>query len=332
LNLSTCVLTKNSADAEGGAIDVQFAYGILTASDCLFVGNASTGIPAFHVGSGGAIAQSASSSVAVTDSVVSGNFASNSGGGLYVYFDGGLNVTTSTISGNTAAGFGGGGIYFYGTPTTANFTVTNSTISGNKATSIEPGKGVGGGIALRNFGGSLTVQNSTITLNEAAMSSGGGIARAKAVGPTSGVGFVALESSIVANNKTPVTPDATADLLFDSASDLPADNSLIGITDAANKASLIGAGNLVGTIFAPVDPFLMPLADNGGPAPTHALLPFSPAFDKGNNKAALSGDERGYARIVGAAADIGAFEAQPLGAKVTGVVINGGAVQRSRVM
>jgi hypothetical protein len=58
------------------------------------------------------------------------------------------------------------------------------------------------------------------------------------------------------------------------------------------------------------DPHLAPLADNGGPTATHAIAADSPAIDAGNNVAGLDTDQRGsgFARVVGAAADIGAFE------------------------
>jgi hypothetical protein len=57
-------------------------------------------------------------------------------------------------------------------------------------------------------------------------------------------------------------------------------------------------------------PQLLPLAANGGPTRTHALTPGSPAIDAGNNLASLTSDQRGagFPRVVGAAADIGAFE------------------------
>ena len=60
-----------------------------------------------------------------------------------------------------------------------------------------------------------------------------------------------------------------------------------------------------------------PLADNGGPTQTHALLPDSPAIDAGDNSLAvdadgnpLSTDQRGtgFDRIFGGTVDIGAFE------------------------
>src|SRR5207253_8446367 len=60
--------------------------------------------------------------------------------------------------------------------------------------------------------------------------------------------------------------------------DASSSNNLIGtggsggLTDGAN-------GNQVGV----ADPKLGPLADNGGPTQTHALLVGSPAIDKGNN-------------------------------------------------
>ena len=58
------------------------------------------------------------------------------------------------------------------------------------------------------------------------------------------------------------------------------------------------------------DPQLGPLADHGGPTRTHAINPRSPAVDAGNDTAALTKDQRGDARVVGAAADIGAYERQ----------------------
>jgi hypothetical protein len=56
------------------------------------------------------------------------------------------------------------------------------------------------------------------------------------------------------------------------------------------------------------DPKLGPLANNGGPTPTMALLPGSPAIDAGNTSLAPATDQRGFPRPAGLAADIGAFE------------------------
>jgi hypothetical protein len=72
------------------------------------------------------------------------------------------------------------------------------------------------------------------------------------------------------------------------------------------------------------DPQLLPLASNGGPTPTHALLPGSPAVDAGDDTtcaaAPVSGvDQRGASRAAGAHCDIGAVESGPPPAVVTGL-------------
>jgi len=76
----------------------------------------------------------------------------------------------------------------------------------------------------------------------------------------------------------------------------------------ANTCSLTAAGDLVNT-----DPILGPLADNGGPTWTHALLDGSPAINAGSGDCPPpAADQRGVARPQGAACDIGVFEALPL--------------------
>ena len=89
-------------------------------------------------------------------------------------------------------------------------------------------------------------------------------------------------------------------------------------------ASLLGSHNLIedgsGGLADSLtgDPKLGPLADNGGPTLTMALLPGSPAIDAGDSGLVTNPpfpgppftDQRGFARISGAAVDIGAFEVQ----------------------
>ena len=55
-------------------------------------------------------------------------------------------------------------------------------------------------------------------------------------------------------------------------------------------------------------PLLGPLADNGGPTRTRALLLGSPAIDTADNAVCPATDQRGVARPQLAACDIGAFE------------------------
>jgi hypothetical protein len=68
--------------------------------------------------------------------------------------------------------------------------------------------------------------------------------------------------------------------------------------------------DIVGTFANPIDPMLGPLANNGGPTMTHALLEGSPAIDKGVAVEGITTDQRGFARQQGAAPDIGAFESE----------------------
>jgi hypothetical protein len=86
-------------------------------------------------------------------------------------------------------------------------------------------------------------------------------------------------------------------------------NSLQGpVTDLGHNlcsdanAQFTGTGSLTG-----VDPKLGPLADNGGPTPTLALLPGSPAIAAGDSASAPATDQRGFPRPAGSA-DIGAYE------------------------
>ena len=56
------------------------------------------------------------------------------------------------------------------------------------------------------------------------------------------------------------------------------------------------------------NPRLGPLQNNGGPTPTHALLPGSLAIEAGTNAGCPATDQRGVSRPQGVACDIGAFE------------------------
>jgi hypothetical protein len=84
-------------------------------------------------------------------------------------------------------------------------------------------------------------------------------------------------------------------------------HNLVGLT--GNSTGLVNGlhHDLVGTVAAPVNPLLGPLTQNGGPTPTFALLPGSPALDAGDDL--LTGtDQRGYPRPSGQHGDIGAYE------------------------
>jgi hypothetical protein len=137
----------------------------------------------------------------------------------------------------------------------------------------------------------MLVNNSTIADNKAG-TAGAGI---YLIGV---VGALTLQSSIVANN---TVAGAKADIATPGAFTIIGSNNLV--TAAAANVTLPGA-----TLQS--DPRLWPLADNGGPTRTLALKIDSPALDAGSNPLALAADQRGagFPRVLGAAADIGAFE------------------------
>jgi hypothetical protein len=251
--------------------------------------------------------------------VVTKNVASKGGGGIAVS-GGSLTVADSTVSGNT-----GGGIY----SVDASVSITGSTISGNATAES------GGGVFVSGRG-SLSLTDSTVSGNTAASGNGGGLFLAyttTAVIRNSTIAYntafrqggiycttATLESTIVAKNSGSWAADLSAYVV--------ATFSLIG--DPTGVTLGRGSGN---NLFNR-DPQLGPLADNGGPTLTHALLPGSPAINAGSNPANLTTDQRGagFPRFYESAADIGAFEVQQ--PTVQSVVVNAGQanlLQRSMV-
>jgi parallel beta-helix repeat protein len=162
--------------------------------------------------------------------------------------------------------------------------ITNCTISGNTATAS------GGGI-FNDDVGTITLANSTISSNTAT-TSGGGI--------FNNGGTATLKNTIVANSTT--GGDCAGTALASNGNNLDSDGT----------CGLAAAGDLPNT-----DPQLGPLADNGGPTQTHALLTGSPAIDAGNDAACPVTDRRGVARPIDgdedgtATCDMGAYEFEP---------------------
>jgi len=204
------------------------------------------------------------------------------GGGIRAL--GSLEVIDSTIARNGANS--GGGISAAGP-----VSLVRSTVSGNDASS---GGGVsaddatlvnstisgntGGGIVA---GGTVELSNATITEN-----AGGGVT----------AGSIVLRNTIVAGN-------------------IPADCTVAATTGDAHNIDGDGSCGLFGSDQVRVYPLLGPLADNGGPTFTHALLVGSPAIEMGSPAAPGSGgtaceatDQRGVARPDGPRCDVGAFE------------------------
>jgi len=221
-------------------------------------------------------------------STVSGGSA-HVGGGLYFIFGSTATVLSSTISGNTAQENGGGVYIDFG-----ELQFLNSTISGNTAGDD------GGGIYANSQGdghpGSFVSLRLTTVSNNTAAGTGGSL---HLVGDNGGL---EIDHSIVANG----TPeDINLSTGFYTASYSLIENPL--------DPPAMGANNIFG-----VDPLLGPLANNGGPTLTHAPLPGSPVIDAGNPAipSPPPTDQRGFARIVGNAVDLGSVEAQGFAVEV----------------
>jgi len=274
---------NNRADAGGAIYNLN---GTLTISNSAFLNNTAR--------LGGAI-RNLGGSVAIRGTTFSGNVVLNDGdGGAILNRVGALSVAYSIFTGNQGGTVSGGGI-----ENNDIALVSDSTFTGNTA-------GANGGGGLYNgLGGRLTVTNSTFATNSAGASGGGGLLietgvltvtnstfagnTAGAGGPGNISGTLALKNTIVAggsprNCAGPITSQGH--------------NLVSGATCGFGAA---------GDLFN-MNPLLGPLRDNGGPTPTQALLPGSPAIDHGDNTGCPTADQRGVPRPRGAACDIGAYE------------------------
>jgi CSLREA domain-containing protein len=235
--------------------------------------------------------------VSLTNSTISGNSAQDAGGLLN--FGGDLNSGGATL--NDCALYGNSGVDRAGGVDNAGvLTVTDCTFSGNAASA-----GPGGGIYNSGTAGLL---NSTVYGNLAL--SGAGIYTF--TNHTYLPGFATLENCIVGGNTRldGVTPDDIAGMVnVDPASNfnLIGPGGSGGLTSGGNGNVLVSSASAL---------YLGPLADNGGPTPTMALLPGSPAIDGGNPKTLNPPrfDQRGigFPRVTNGRIDIGAFELQNL--------------------
>ena len=244
----------------------------------------------------------------------------NGGDGLggAIYNEGTLQIVASALYGNQAHGgaaFVGGAVGVGRGGAVANLsgstTIDNATLSGNAAygQSGSPGPAFGGGVFNRN--GALSIRHSTIADNTAVAGRGvyvfGDDTAASAV--------LELFSSIVGYDG-PLDPEHT---------------DVAVIQDGGGMVTATAAYNLIrksvglpGGSLSDAPPMLGPLADNGGPTWTRALLPGSSAIDAGDPTAVagvasvplfdqrgtghsrvMDGDDSGGARI-----DVGAFEVQ----------------------
>jgi CSLREA domain-containing protein len=288
-----------TAIVDGGALDRVFhLLGAITVNlSGLTIQNGSSG-------RGGGIFNAGGGTLAVTNSTISGNTSTDEGGGIAngsfvaAIPAGTLNLTNSTVSGNSAK-YGGGIFHAPG----ATLTLDSSTVSGNSGTAH------GGGIVNR---GTMSVRNSTISGNTIAF--GGGIIN---------FGTATLTSSTLSGNTATFGAGGGGGIYADSAGSITLKNTIVANSPSGgnctggigslghNLSSDASCGFTASGDLQNTNPQLGPLADNGGPTQTHALLAGSPAINAGSlDCPPPAADQRGVARPQGAACDIGAYEHQ----------------------
>jgi hypothetical protein len=270
----------------------------------------------------------------------SSNTATGGNGGA-----GGNNYNTAGVIPGGNGGIGGLGEEGAANP----LILKNCTFSGNKAiggnggqggdsdASTSGGTGGNGGNALDGAiflatGGVMI--SCTVVSNSAIKGLGGGGGAGSPNGPAGmdGMGFVGgadgqmgmpvcdrhVGNTIVANNFA-TTANSNIYMTVDDLG-----FNYFGDNDYPGKC--IGLLTRVGTVQAPLNPQLGPLAQNGGGLPTHAPLNGSPVIGYGSNFATIS-DERGAPRPFGPPAilasdgsDVGAVEfgSPPLGGGIGG--------------
>ena len=221
------------------------------------------------------------------------NGRQNDIGGVRIFQNATVAMDRCTVSNSVSWANDAGGIYNGGS-----LTMTNCTVSGNKALLLAAG--------IKNEG-TMTLSSCTVTNNR---TTGGTPTRGQGIG-SYGTPII-LRNTIVAANVAG-RPDMEGS--FESQG-----YNIIGkINDGVNNIATItpnpGTADQIGASPAQVN--LGPLAANGGPTPTHALLSPSIAIDKGKSSGLVT-DQRGQPRpcdsptIANAAggdgADVGAYE------------------------
>lgn len=290
-HLQDCVVSGNDATlssrggAGGGVLSDDTPMtgppGTISLSRCVIEGNASA------VG-GGIIVRSGT----LDQCTIRANRAGRAGG---LWLVAGA-VTGSAIVENQAIATDGGELC--GGLIVEAATVTNVTISGNVAESMDGLTGLCGG-ACTWWSGSSRFAHVTITGNRAVLE-GGGYCDVGA--PTQ-----SISSSVIVGNQAPRQPDVRRYLGL-AGPVLVGDTT--GITPYGD-VSMLRTGNAA----------LLPLADNGGPTPTHALAAGSDAIDAVDapclqaDGTPATTDQRGFSRPADGDADgvsrcdLGALEA-----------------------
>jgi predicted outer membrane repeat protein len=326
LNLDDVLVNSNIAELDGGGLYLGEGCSFYIADTHFTLNQANTGL-------GGAIYNKTTGAI-LAGSRIDNNSSPLMGGGIYNSLTGDLHLDASTLRDNTAIAGSGGAIANFGSMLVRSNTidrniagsgggifntgimyVENSTLSHNEGTGLVATP-VWLNTALGETDPFTSIVNSTFSGNQGDLHAGiyirgrGGISLSTIVNNTCnavgcGVQFaldqgdIQIKNSLVVNNNP-------SDCYFGAG---PYGNIALG-ENLDSDTSCIGFTNSV-------VPMIGPLADNGGPTFTHALLPGSPALNLVTDCTTflhipIAKDQRGELRPSppGGQCDVGAFEAQ----------------------
>ena len=330
--LTNVTFSGNIAEDGGGGMDNN-NQSSPTLTNVTFTSNT---VNETNGGGGGGMENQNNSNPTLTNVTFSGNSSADSGGGMFNYSGSSLTLANVTFSNNTAQY--GGGLY----DSSSNPTLTNVTFDGNMATG-DAGPSGGG---MFNDQSSPILTNVTFSNNNATGSDsdvdGGGMYNMRNSSPTLtnvtfGGNMASMNGGGMYNeNSNPTLINVTfGGNAAPSGGGMYNDNTGSSLIHASIYNSIFwGEGSQIFNVSsAPViidsivlggcpnggtctnvmsaDPFLQPLANNGGSTQTMALGSGSAAIDSGGvNSTCAAMDQRGVARPqpTGGACDIGAFE------------------------
>ena len=284
---------------------------------------------------GGGIRKTGSSDMEITETVFTENEAGRHGGGFSTQREGEVTISNSTFTQNSA-GLNGGAVD--GQSWRVNMEIVNSILTGNSAV------GHGGGIASR---GEVIVRKSTIANNSTQEGGGAGIDNSTSYGNLTVINSTFWNNSANTEGGAILNgEEGSANIL---ASTITGNSALNGggisneedasmsVKNSIVSESLSGGDCNPGEMFNAegenissdascpqfshpnTDPLLdaSGMQDYGGPTPTIAIMPGSPATDAVTDCTDHEGnpvetDQRGVNRPQGVTCDIGSFESEQL--------------------
>ena len=237
-----------------------------------------------------------------------GGFGGGGGLGSTGGFGGG------SIIGGGGAGMGGAIFNDGGSVTLLNCTLTDNNAGGGSSPIGLLGNGQALGGAIFNLNGSVhisfsTLANNTLSGTTGTTGSGGALYSLQLASPGSPAADASSSASVTVNSSILYgtelnTTDSSNNVTSTAATDC-----------VSSGGSFAGSPNIIGATSAScfvagddtASPFLFPIASNGGPTQTMAVLPgLSPGVNAGNPSGAPLLDQRGYLRD--GAPDMGAYE------------------------